>query len=198
MNRLADPARPPRNGSRMRPVAARPSPAPTGPNTPGDGWPGCASAFRCGTRPSGRHRRPASGVLATGHQLITERGAPPIRWCQLTGRRPDYADGEIRNGLKAWMSQSCCWNDMAGASTPYASGCGKNHGQQKLARSTMTPGVSGGGHAPCRSRVRGGHAPCRPRFPGRPRPRRPCACPGGGSGSGRTAGLPNPGRPSRR
>jgi hypothetical protein len=34
--------------------------------------------------------------------------------------------------------------------------------------------------------------------PGRPPPRRPCACPGGGSGTGRAAGLRHPGPPSRR
>jgi hypothetical protein len=52
------------------------------------------------------------------------------------------------------------------------------------------PGVLAAGANP--GRLRGSS------LPGRPLPRRPCACPGGGSGTGRTAGLRHPGPPFRR
>ena len=55
-----------------------------------------------------------------------------------------------------------------------------------------TDGAAGAGGYPGAGRLKGSSLPGR--FP----PRRPCACPGGGSGTGRTAGLRHPGPPSRR
>ena len=128
---------------------------------------------------------------------------------------PDYADGEIRRPLaarrrergtqphvpatdrtarivpltgplKAWMPQPRCWDDMNAASTPEARESGKNHKSQKFARSTVASGIAGVALDSRSSR------------PGRPPPLRPCACPGGGSGSGRAAGRRHRGPPSRR
>src|SRR6516225_1211347 len=135
MNRLADPARPPRNGSLMGPVAARPSPVPSGPNTPGVGWPGCAFAVPGADGPRLRRRRnPAAGSITP-----RERGTQP----HVPGADRTAPDRAAHRAVEAWMPQPRCWDDMNAASTPEARGSGKNHKSQKFARSTVASGIAG-------------------------------------------------------
>ncbi len=163
---------------------------------------------------------PADGTRMTGHELITEREARRLadRPTARVRRRRNPSPGPLTSDSygvdAAFMPLDSRWYDMNAASTSYASECDKNHRSQELARATLAPrardgvrsvpspsircGVKGARCARYRlPSIRYSGKAASTSFPGRSPPRRPCACHGGGSGTGRTAGLRHAGPPSR-